>query len=145
MKWRQPKEATEMDRVMENIAQSEAEIQQRIFQLGQLYYEDNKEKEKGNIEEKYFTLIDLINKLDLNRKGFFKNKLRLEGQMLCENCGSVISYGSVYCNVCGKKADEKQEDEAVTSMDDSGKRCSACGASLEEDSLFCISCGAKVE
>lgn len=145
MKWMQPKEATEMDRVMENIAQSEAEIQQRIFQLGQLYYEDNKEKEKGNIEEKYFTLIDLINKLDLNRKGFFKTKLRLEGQMLCENCGSVISYGSVYCNVCGKKADEKQEDEDVTSMDDSGKRCSACGASLEEDSLFCTSCGAKVE
>lgn len=145
MKWMQPKEATEMDRVMENIAQSEAEIQQRIFQLGQLYYEDNKGKGKGDIEEKYFTLIDLINKLDLNRKGFFKNKLRLEGQMLCENCGSVISYGSVYCNVCGKKADEKQEDESVTSMDASGKRCSACGASLEEDSLFCTSCGAKVE
>lgn len=141
----QQKEATEMDRVMENIAQSEAEIQQRIFQLGQLYYEDHKGKEKGDIEEKYFTLIDLINKLDLNRKGFFKNKLRLEGQMLCENCGSVISYGSVYCNVCGKKADERQEDEAAASMDDSGKRCSACGASLEEDSLFCTSCGAKVE
>lgn len=145
MKWMQPKEATEMDRVMENIAQSEAEIQQRIFQLGQLYYEDNKGKEKGDIEEKYFTLIDLINKLDLNRKGFFKNKLRLEGQMLCENCGSVISYGSVYCNVCGKKADEKQEDEAAASMEDSGKRCGTCGAKLEEDSLFCTSCGAKVE
>ena len=145
MKWMQPKEATEMDRVVENIAQSEAEIQQRIFQLGQLYYEDNKGKGKGDIEEKYFTLIDLINKLDLNRKGFYKNKLRLEGQMLCENCGSVISFGSVYCNVCGKKADEKQEDETVTSADDSGKRCSACGASLEEDSLFCTSCGAKVE
>ena len=145
MKWMQPKEATEMDRVVENIAQSEAEIQQRIFQLGQLYYEDNKGKGKGDIEEKYFILIDLINKLDLNRKGFYKNKLRLEGQMLCENCGSVISFGSVYCNVCGKKADEKQEDETVTSADDSGKRCSACGASLEEDSLFCTSCGAKVE
>lgn len=144
MKWMQTKEVTEMDRVMESIAQSEAEMQQRIFQLGQMYYDENKDKGKEDIEEKYYTLIDLIRKLELNRKGFYKNKLRLEGKMQCENCGSVIPYGSVYCSICGKKADEKQEGDPVNMSVSVGK-CKVCGADLEEDSLFCTSCGAKVE
>lgn len=133
---------TEMDRVMENIAQVEGELQQRIFQLGQMYYEDN--KNSSEIEEKYFAMVDLINKLELNRKGFYKNKLRLEGQMMCENCGAVIPYGSMYCNICGKKADEKQED-ANAAANPNEARCKQCGAILDADSLFCASCGTKVE
>lgn len=144
MKFKTTKEPTEMERVMENIAQVEGEIQQRIFQLGQLYYEDH--RNGSDAEEKYYTLIDLINKLDLNRVGFYKNKLRLEGQMMCENCGSVIPYGSMYCNICGKKADEKQETAGEDSAAaQSTLKCKACGAQLEEGSLFCVSCGAKVE
>ncbi|MCM1386626.1 MAG: zinc ribbon domain-containing protein [Bacillus sp. (in: Bacteria)] len=144
MKWKPEKEPTEMERIQENIAQAEMEIQQRIFQLGQMYYEDNKEKESGSIEEKYYTIIDLIQKLDLNRMGFYKNKLRLEGQMICENCGSVISYGSVYCNICGKKADEKQEGEPAK-MTAAMRKCAACGAELDDNSIFCEACGTKVE
>lgn len=142
------KEPTEMERVMENITRVETEIQQKIFQLGQMYYEDN--KDGGNTESKYFAIVDLINKLDLNRKGFYKNKLRLEGQMMCENCGSVIPYGSMYCNVCGKKADEKQENvnpsaNVAADANTEALKCKQCGAVLEPDSLFCVSCGAKVE
>ena len=36
------KEPTEMERVTENIAQVEGEIQQKVYQLGQLYYEEHK-------------------------------------------------------------------------------------------------------
>lgn len=136
------KEPTEMERVMINITKIESEIQQKIFQLGQMYYEEN--KNNSEIEEKYFVLVDLISKLDLNRKGFYKNKLRLEGQMMCENCGSVLPYGSVYCNVCGKKADEKQEAGNAETKAEASK-CRQCGAALEEGSRFCVLCGAKVE
>lgn len=136
------KEPTEMDRVMENIAQVESEIQQKIFQLGQMYYEEN--KNNCEMEEKYFAIVDLINKLDFNRKGFYKNKLRLEGQMMCENCGSVIPYGSMYCSICGQKADEKQEN-AGTVVNVEAVKCKQCGMVLEEGSRFCVSCGAKVE
>ena len=116
------KEPTEMERVMENIAQVEKEIQQRIFQLGQMYYENN-----------------------LNRQGYYKNKLRLEGQMMCENCGSVIPFGSMYCNVCGKKADEKQADSGEAVGQTFSRKCKKCGAELGTDSLFCMSCGTKIE
>lgn len=139
------KAPTEMDRVMENIAQVENELQQRIFQLGQMYYEDNKNN-SNIIEEKYFAQVDLINKLSMNRKGFYKNKLRLEGNMMCENCGAIIPYGSMFCNVCGGKLDEKQEAAApVVNSNPNEAKCKKCGALLEEDSLFCTVCGTKVD
>lgn len=129
------KEPTEMDMVMQNIAQVEQELQQKLFQLGQMFFEDHKNDD--NPSDRYYGMIDQINKLDQNRKGFLKNKLRLEGKMICENCGAVIPYGSIFCSFCGKKADEKQADADVM-------KCSKCGADLEAGSLFCSSCGAKV-
>lgn len=138
--WLGTKEVTEMDRVMESIAQTEEDIRQKIFELGQKYYEENKDKKE--IEAPYSKLVDQIIKLDQNRKGFYKNKLRLEGQMICENCGKIIPYGSVYCSECGKKADEKQES---TGEADSGLKCKKCGTSLNPGSQFCVSCGAPVE
>ncbi len=137
------KEPTEMERVTENIAQVEGEIQQKVYQLGQLYYEEHKADEAA--DSQYYRLVDAISKLELNRMGFYKNKLRLQGQMMCENCGAVIPYGSVFCSACGKRADEKQEGGAVPDGMTPGKSCTACGAALEEDSLFCASCGTKVE
>ncbi len=137
------KEPTEMERVMENIAQVEKEIQQRIFQLGQMYYENNKNQITG--DPQFAGIVDLVNKLDLNRQGYYKNKLRLEGQMMCENCGSVIPFGSMYCNVCGKKADEKQADSGEAVGQTFSRKCKKCGAELGTDSLFCMSCGTKIE
>ena len=136
------KEPTEMERVTENIVQVEGEIQQKIYQLGQLYYEEHKADETE--DSQYYRLVNAISKLELNRMGFYKNKLRLQGQMMCENCGAVIPDGSVFCSSCGKRADEKQEGGA-DSNGTPGKRCRACGAALEADSLFCASCGTKVE
>lgn len=156
------KEPTEMERVMENIAQVEGEIQQKIFQLGQAYYNDHKADENG--DEKYFPFIDMINKLDQNRNGFYKNKLRLEGNMMCANCGAIIPYGSTFCNVCGKKADERQGGgnsndagaadnsyvagmgAAAAPVSNAGERkCTGCGAVIEPGSMFCTYCGQKVE
>ncbi len=146
------KEPTEMDRVMENIRQVESDIQQKIFQLGQAYYNDHKANDCG--DETYFPLIDQINKLDQNRNGFYKNKLRLDGNMMCVNCGALIPYGSTFCNVCGKRADLVQDggpavgNDASAAEPFSGARertCTGCGAVLEPDSMFCTSCGQKVE
>ncbi len=100
------RESSEIRMTLENIARADGEIQEKIFQLGQKYYEENKNKETGELSQPYASIIDAVKKLEENRKGFFKNKLRLEGQMMCENCGAIIPYGSVFCNQCGKKADE---------------------------------------
>ena len=111
-----------------------------MYQLGQLFYEENKANE--NVDSKYYSLVDTIAKLELNRIGFYKNKLRLQGQMMCENCGTVIPYGSIFCNSCGKRADEREAGNSSAAVG-SGRKCAKCGAPMEEDSLFCVSCGAK--
>lgn len=139
------RESPEMRMALENIARVDNEIQQKIFQLGQAYYEENKNKESEELEKRYASFIDSIKKLEENRKGFFKNKLRLEGQMMCENCGAIISYGSVFCSQCGKKADEKSDEPGMPIEQPKTATCSQCGAVLEEGSLFCTSCGTKVE
>lgn len=130
------KGSTEMDMVMQNIARTEQEMQQRIYSLGQRFFEDHKNDDDPS--DRYYGMIDQINKLDQNRKGFQKHKLRLEGKMICENCGAVIPYGSIYCSSCGKKADEKQ-------VDANAIKCSKCGAEVEAGSQFCTSCGEKVQ
>lgn len=131
----------EMQQVLENISKVEGEIQQRIFQLGQAYYE--KYKDQTSDKPDFYEQIDLITKLDQNRKSFYMNKLRLEGKMMCANCGAVIPYGSVFCNHCGKKADEKQENGAGAAQP-AEKSCPVCGTKLEDGSLFCANCGNKV-
>ncbi len=131
----------EMQQIMQNIAKTEEEIQEKLYQLGVEYYERNKDNKE--IEPNLYARLDVITKLNENRKSFYMNKLRLEGKMVCANCGEVIPYGSVFCNVCGKKADEKQGDGNMSKRKNV-KTCSVCGAELEEGDLFCIQCGNKI-
>ncbi len=65
--------------------------------------------------------------------------------MMCENCGAIIPYGSVFCNQCGKKADEVSDNPGKPETYTENAKCRQCGAALEEGSQFCMSCGAKVE
>lgn len=134
----------EMKKVLADIAQTEQNIQQRIFQLGQMCYE--KIKANPNSDPELFAVADIINKLDQNRKSFYENKLRIEGKMMCANCGAEIPYGSVFCSVCGKKANTKENSETVAAEQAAAneKKCVKCGAILEEGSQFCTSCGTSV-
>lgn len=81
-------------------------VQQKFTQLGSMFYRDNMNND--NLEESYKEVIELVKKLDENRKSFYAHKLRLEGNMMCMNCGEIIPYGSVYCSKCGKRANEKE-------------------------------------
>lgn len=86
--------------------------------------------------------------MDENRKGFYQNKLNLEGKMMCVNCGEIIPNGSVYCSICGKKAREKQDDtqNSMTPIaEDTMVKCQNCGQAVEKDSIFCKECGHKLE
>ena len=139
-------EPTEIERVQANISQTEMQIQRKLTQIGQMYYQDN--LYAVSIEPKYRQLIDEVNRLDENRKGFFAHKLRLEGNMACANCGKVIPYGSVFCPFCNKRADVKEMQEPVMiqpQMSTVGKTCVSCGTiCTDADSRFCITCGSPL-
>ena len=138
------KELTEIERVEQDLANAEEALQEKLFQLGQLFYQ--KHQNDSTLEPEYANMVDMITKLDENRKGFYQNKLRLMGKMMCLNCGEIIPYGSVYCSFCGQKANEKNtstqnpENQQGAGL---GLICSNCGTELEAGTLFCPSCGTK--
>ncbi len=132
----------EMKKVLADIAQAEQDIQQRLFQLGQKCYE--KIRDNPEADPELYALADIINKLDQNRKSFYENKLRIEGKMMCANCGAEIPYGSVYCSVCGRRAGTKEGGDVAAGQAATGKKCVKCGTILEEGAMFCVGCGAPV-
>ena len=103
----QPHEMSEIERVIENMSQIEVQIQQKFTEIGQYFYMTHTDSEE--LDDKYKELVEAVRKLDENRKSFYSHKLRLEGNMKCVNCGEIIPYGSIYCSVCGKRADQKEE------------------------------------
>lgn len=98
---------SEVERVLQNIREAENLIQQKQLELGQLFYLEN--KDKTGLADKYQIIMDDIMKIDENRKGYLTQKLRLEGNMQCVNCGEIIPLGSVYCSFCGKNTTQKEE------------------------------------
>ena len=53
--------------------------------------------------------------------------------MRCENCGSELPNGALFCDNCGKKVEAKPK-----------KFCGNCGAEMDADAAFCGECGASV-
>lgn len=137
------KELPEIDRIMENIAQIEGDMQKKFSQLGQIYYENN--KNFPNLEHPYYELISQINQLSENKKNLYKSKLRLEGKMMCENCGKLNPFGSRFCNYCGKLAAERQENSFAAEITSNYKTCNQCGTKLDASDVFCFKCGNNVE
>lgn len=101
------RESSEIERVKQNMAQIETEIQQKFIQLDALFFRDHLEDDQ--LDESYKQIIDQVKKLDQNRKSYHSHMLRLEGNMMCANCGEIIPYSSVYCSKCGKRADGTEE------------------------------------
>lgn len=89
----------ELEQAKNNLVQAENELQQKLTQLGQMYYVAHKE-DTDAVE--FSDVVSLVKKLDANRVAFYQNYLRLQGKMMCIHCEEVIPYGSCFCNKCGK-------------------------------------------
>lgn len=126
------KQIKKIDNAMEEI---EASIHEKLYELGHMFYEINKDKD---IDVQYKGKIDSIKQFEAQKKELFKEKLAIQGLMQCESCGSVISNESVFCNNCGNKV---KDDGPVINK----KRCKFCGTLIEENMKFCVSCGKLVE
>lgn len=145
-----PKESPEMKQAKENLAGAESALRESIFRLGQTYYMAHKDDAAGE----YADQVEMVRRQEENRRGFYQNVLRLEGKMMCENCGTIIPFGSAYCNSCGSRPDVRKTEETkaagaqgetAATAEPAGVVCRNCGAVLDAGSAFCSACGSKVE
>lgn len=133
------KESPEMSQAKANLEDAETALRESIFRLGQTYYKEN----RTNAGCEYAELVTLIGRQEENRRGFYQNVLRLEGKMMCENCGEIIPFGSAYCSACGNRPNAKPETSGAP--DTAVIKCKICGATVEQGSIFCPSCGNKMK
>ena len=103
------RENPEMQQADANLRNAEAELQNRIFQLGCMYYLEHRNKE--DLPENFKTMVDMIRSLDENWNNMLQRKLSYEGLMRCNVCGATIPHGSMFCNYCGKSTSEKPSDK----------------------------------
>lgn len=94
-----------------SIRQVEEQKKECLFQLGALYFEENKNNE--NIDETYKKKVEVINKLEYNAKVWANRKLKLQGMRVCEGCGNQLPYESFFCNKCGAKLDAVAEELVI--------------------------------
>ena len=71
-------------------------------------------------------------------------RLSLEGEILCENCGTVVTSDSAFCKKCGSPMKTWDFSALEIEAAPGASVCKSCGAPLAPDSVFCEACGAKV-
>jgi len=88
------------------------------------------------MDEKVFEANEFendINANDLQHLDYEQDLPDEEHAGVCENCGTELAEGAMFCHVCGAE---------VYGM--SPKACLECGAELPLGAAFCSSCGARV-
>lgn len=118
--------------------QAEEELRQQMFRLGQICYGQLRDAEQ--IPEVYRESVSLIRQSEQRRKDALRNKLRLEGKVMCESCGAELSLGSIFCSLCGKRLDAQEP--LIPAVEK--RNCPNCGQSVIAGAKFCVNCGQKL-
>lgn len=127
----------EMDEYEEKLRGLKAEKIRIIRQIGETFYELNKDSDMvGTAYEQFFIDIEKNHK---NIEITEKQQLASKGLRKCISCGSQLPLDSAFCNKCGAKQEELEKEVIIA-----GRVCPKCGAELEEGDKFCLKCGYKL-
>ncbi len=100
-----PAELKKMD---ESIALVENQKKDAIFRLGESFYSAN--KDNAELGEAYLKQVDVVNKLEYNRRVWINRKMKAQGMRICDKCSNVLPYESNFCNQCGSKLEMVPEE-----------------------------------
>ncbi|MCR4655975.1 MAG: zinc ribbon domain-containing protein [Lachnospiraceae bacterium] len=132
-----------------NSKKAEAEVSEALLELGRRYYEAHKDGGALEFREEVARVSELMEAHRL----WSQYKLNLDGKMLCENCGAVITDDSLFCNKCGSQVtkpdfsvlDITAEEPAPELPKKPAERlCPSCGRKLLPNAKFCEKCGTAV-
>lgn len=128
-----------------NLHEAGLKVKNAMQELGKAYFDANRE----NTEAEYYEQITCIKKCMDNEILWHQYRLSLEDKVLCENCGAVNPFNSLFCNQCGNNI--RAVDFSVLGVDPSVREntsntvvCRVCGKPLVSGAAFCEVCGTKV-
>ena len=118
------------------IDECKKELSNCFYQLGQNFYEKN----KNTVPTEYQGIFDRITMLNQTIVQCQEQIKVIKGIRQCPNCGADVAGNVMFCSNCGFSMPPANPSAAV-----GGNVCSRCGAPLEADAAFCTTCGAKVQ
>lgn len=131
------KKTDKIDFYEEQYRAVKAETVRITRKIGELFIAQNMEKDMSDTP--YAELLAVYAE---NQKKYItieRQKLAAQGLRKCDSCGAELPIDSVFCNKCGAKQSEL-ENEIITA----GKKCPNCGADIENGDSFCLKCGHKL-
>jgi len=133
------KDFASVSRLNSQISSEEDTINTTFQNIGQDYFENNKDDVTNVYEEKFKVIMDAKQRID----EFKKDIQNIKGVRLCKNCGGEVPLNLQFCGSCGAKV---EEDVPVHFTEQTTtKTCSNCGTEVEENVVFCNNCGTKIE
>lgn len=127
------------NRIRKEIASLESELRNRYRDIGQKFYEENKE----NIPSEYAELFEGIVSLSDNLSAKQKELETIEGTVTCPGCGKQFPKGTNFCSGCGQTIPQPAPAPAAEAP--CVGACPKCGAQVPPGSAFCASCGNKMD
>ena len=114
-----------------------AKYTRTILQLGEKFYDDNRDKDMSGTE--YSGMFIAINEAENDLVMLEKRRLASVGLRKCESCGAELPINSSFCNKCGAR-----QGELESAVVRASHICPKCGSRLEDGDEFCVSCGYKL-
>lgn len=130
------KDTAESIKLSSAISDEEKKIKNLFTTLGEVYFNIHSD----NCEEE--ALKDIVCQINDSKQKIAdleEQIKRLKGVIKCPYCDGEISYGSTFCNFCGKNVEN-----VVSKGKEGAIFCTNCGQSLEQDVAFCTNCGTPV-
>lgn len=123
------------NRIRKDLATIESELRNRYRDIGQKFYDENKD----NIPEAYAELFDSIVTLSNNLAAKQHELDAIDGTITCAACGKQLPKDTKFCSGCGATVVRPEVDAPRAAV------CQNCGVAVAPDAAFCASCGNKVE
>lgn len=131
------KTLADKNRIRKDIAAMENELRNRYRDIGEKFYQENRE----NPDPEYVDMFVAISELQASLAAKQHEIEKLEGAIICPQCGGSIIIGSRFCPTCGAMAPTPApaaQPAPVQSV------CPFCGETLSPDAVFCAGCGNKL-
>ncbi len=130
------RDASDISRLNNAIAEEERKINNNYFQIGKLYVALH----AHDFEDDFAGLVSGVKESEEKIAECRQQIKAVKGIVTCEKCGTDVANTMAFCSACGAQMPKT----AYNSIPDGMIKCSRCNAIIPNDVRFCTSCGQPI-